>query len=164
MPKDCDRPRQPEVATPLIPQLASNETVPVIGCFKADLKSQLTPSVNVSPDNPHSAISPPLFTNARCRPGKPCMFIRISSATAPATAAIGVMNSEPNFDVARHIRDAVTPLKLFCALVVWRNAGSSFTNSCKIVENRNRAFDSAQMIAFSVPNKSIMRSMGPFCR
>ncbi len=38
------------------------------------------------------AMSPPLLTNARSRAAAASMAARISSATAPATAAIGVMN------------------------------------------------------------------------
>ena len=76
-------------------------------------------------------MSPPLLTYALTRPGAAAIAARISSATAPATAAIGVTNAGANGATAAAIARATVPPRAPGA--GRRRAGSSATSSSRMV-------------------------------
>ena len=88
MPSEKLRPCQPLVAMPLTCWRESSAAVP-----NRDGRSgrSTMPATKLSPGARCSAMSPPLLTYARERLAAEVIVSRISSATAPATAAIGVM-------------------------------------------------------------------------
>ena len=85
-------------------------------------------------------MSPPSFTYARRRSPPSAISAQISSATAPATAAIGVMNRSPNGRTAAAIRRATLPENASAeGSSGRRSAGSSATSSSRSGWNRSHA-------------------------
>ncbi len=85
-------------------------------------------------------MSPPSFTYALRRSPPSAITAQISSATAPATAAIGVMNRSPKGRTAAAIRRATFPEKPPSSSSSGRrSAGSSATSSSRSGWNRSHA-------------------------
>ena len=109
IPSEKLRPGAPDVAIPPIRSPAARRA----RANSAGRSGRLTrPIVVASPGARWSAISPPLLTQTRARPSPAALRIaaRISSATPPATAAIGVMNASAAYGAtAASIRRATGP-------------------------------------------------------
>ena len=89
MPSEKLRPRQPLVAIPPTPSAELSTALPNrLGRSGRSTRPMLKHSAAAERC---SAMSPPLFTYALVRLAAAVMASRISSATEPATAAIGVM-------------------------------------------------------------------------
>src|SRR5262249_55060355 len=88
--------------------------------------------------------------------------INISSATAPATAAIGVMNVCEVYGLtAALIRRAITPVGGALSSGGCRNRLSSPHSSSSTVTNLSAAARYACVICLASPNAPTIRSIGP---
>ena len=90
MPRDCERPRQPEVA---MPRTGSPLAISMVASMRGSDRSPTTPARIDCPSARWIAMSPPLLTIARRSGAASTISSSTCSATAPATAAIGVMNT-----------------------------------------------------------------------
>ncbi len=160
IPSDRLRPERPEVAIPPIPSPAFSRTVPrsVLSC--ADILA-----CAICPPERCTAISPPLLTKARVSGAEAVMVSRISSATAPATAAIGVMNVSAAWRrTALVMREATRPCISVSGSAGRRSSASSSTISVSTVAKRPAAAVNAVSTANSLPSAETMTSMGPCWR
>ena len=106
MPSEKERPRAPEVAMPPMPEPASRRRLPLRTGTEPREKSPATPMSSAWPGVTSTAMSPPSLTKARSSGAAAVMCASSSSATAPATAAIGVTNTSAKGRQASTMRRA----------------------------------------------------------
>jgi outer membrane protein OmpA-like peptidoglycan-associated protein len=153
---------QPLVATPPMPSASLNRTSPS-GAARA--WSRTRPIRRLAPAVRYSAISPPLFTCAAVSPGTAAIAASTSSATAPATAAMGVMKPRRCGQTAATMRRPTGPwIAGRSAPTGVRSRGSSAASPARSPAKAVLAAVTACCTAGRGPSKPISRSIGPSCR
>ena len=138
MPSENERPRAPDVAMPPTPDAASTRSAPLSSGVAPREYSPATPTSSAWPGDTRTAMSPPSLTKARSSGAAAVMCASSSSATAPATAAIGVTNTPAKGRQASTIRRATGPSTRGPSCIGVRSRASSSHSSGRICGKRRR--------------------------